>query len=524
MRQALKSTFVVTLFALPVLCQQTDPRNEPNPIFRVTVVQRTTKAINYQYRAEPTLIDFRGTVLLPKGKGDAIVQSKQGRTEISARFENVEDPGRYGREYLTYVLWALTPDGRPHNLGEVIPGTGDKARLRVTTDYQAFALIVTAEPYSAVRLPSDVVVLENQVRPDTVGKIEEVDAKYDLLPRGQYAWQVPDKLTASVHGAPKVSMHEYEALSELYQAQNAIGIAHTLNAEQYAPNTYAKAQQLYQEAVQLHNSKANSSRVVEIAREAAETAEDARVIAGKREQETKLAQAQLDLAAAQQAKAQAQAEARDAQSQAQAAQAQADAERAAREHAEADAATARERATRAAAEAQTAVNQSNSGRLAERQPHDGAQKSALRMQLLEQLNGPLATRDTPRGLVATIPASGFDGAILNPASGDHVARIASILAAHPGLQIAVEGHSDDAHAAVLSAQHAESVRDILISHGVPSSAVSAHGLGNAHPLASNATAAGREENQRVEIVISGNPIGNIPFWDSGYSLTSREQP
>ncbi len=132
-------------------------------------------------------------MLLAKAKGDAIVQSKQGRTEISARFENLSDPGRFGREYLTYVLWALTPDGRPHNLGEIVPGSGDKARLHVTTDYQAFALIVTAEPYSAVRQPSDVVVLENQVRPDTVGKIEEVDAKYELLPRGDYAWQVPDQ-------------------------------------------------------------------------------------------------------------------------------------------------------------------------------------------------------------------------------------------------------------------------------------------------------------------------------------------
>jgi hypothetical protein len=116
------------------------------PIFQVTVVERTTKAINYQYRADPTMIDFRGTVLMAKAKGDAVVASKQGRTEIDARFENFPSPQGFGREYLTYVLWALTPEGRPHNLGEIVPGSSDKAKLHVTTDLQAFALIVTAEP------------------------------------------------------------------------------------------------------------------------------------------------------------------------------------------------------------------------------------------------------------------------------------------------------------------------------------------------------------------------------------------
>src|SRR5580704_18740076 len=169
------------------MCQQV-------PIYQVTVVERTVKAINYKYRSEPTMIDFRGTVLLPKAKGKALVQSKQGRTDIEVRFENLTEPQRFGVEYLTYVLWALTPDGRPHNIGEVVPGTSDKAKLRVTTDMQAFAMIVTAEPYSAVRQPSNVVVLENVVRPDTVGKIEHVDAKVELLPRGLYSYHVPDQL------------------------------------------------------------------------------------------------------------------------------------------------------------------------------------------------------------------------------------------------------------------------------------------------------------------------------------------
>ncbi len=330
------------------------------------------------------------------------------------------------------------------------------------------------------------------------------------------------KLSAEANAAPKVSMREYETLSELYQAQNAIGIAQSLNAQEYAPNTYAKAQQLYQEALQLHNSKANSSRVIETAREAAQTAEDARVIADKREQDTKLAQAQLDVTAAQQAKAQAEAEARDAKSQAQAAQAQAEAERAARQRAEAEVAAVRQQTARPAAATPSPAPQSQNIQPPPAPRQDTAQNSAaVRMQLLEQLNGPLATRDTPRGLVATIPASAFKGATLSGADADRVARVAAILAAHPGLRIDVEGHTDSAQAEMISAQHAEAVRDMLVAHGIPANAVSAHGLGSGHPVASNATPAGREENQRVEIVISGDPIGNTPFWDRGYSLNSR---
>ena len=261
------------------------------PLYHITVVQRTVKAVNYQYRTEPTQIDFRGTVLLPQAKGDAWVESKRGRTEIDANLERMEPSQRFGREYLTYVLWAITPEGRPHNLGELILGGSGKGHLRVTTDLQAFAMIVTAEPYSAVRTPSDVVVMENEVRPDTAGKIESVSAKYELMPRGQYTWQVSESLTKELANAPRVSSNEYDALLELYQAENAIGIARQAGAEQYAPNTLAKAQQLLGSAQTWNVRNKGDRHVVEYAREATQTAEDARVIAQQREQEAKLSAA-----------------------------------------------------------------------------------------------------------------------------------------------------------------------------------------------------------------------------------------
>ncbi|HLK48473.1 MAG TPA: DUF4398 domain-containing protein [Bryobacteraceae bacterium] len=295
--------------------------SQPTPIYRVTVVEHGIDAVNYQYRAAPTKIDFRGTVLLPDAKGQATVQSRQGRTEIDARFEKLLPPTRFGREYLTYVLWALSPDGASYNIGEVIPDASDHAALRVTADLQTFGMIITAEPYASVRQPGNVVVLENHARPDTVGKVQPIQPKPELMPRGQYTWQLPATSDAPSN-APKVSMSRYEALLQLYQAQNAVNIAQTEDAERYAPDAFAAAQRSLSEAQRLNATKANTKLVVQSAREAAQHAEDARQIAVKKKQDEQLA-------AAERAKAQAEAAARQAQSEAEAARQQAD--RAARE-------------------------------------------------------------------------------------------------------------------------------------------------------------------------------------------------
>jgi outer membrane protein OmpA-like peptidoglycan-associated protein len=494
--------------AIPLLAQQTGPA----PIYRVTVTERTVKAVNYEYRSGPTLIDFRGTVLMPKAKGEASVASKQGRCEIDAHFENISDSQRFGREYLTYVLWALTPDGRPHNIGEIVAGSSDKSHLRVTTDFQAFAMIVTAEPYSAVRTPSDVVVLENEVRPDTVGKIEQVEARYELMPRGHYSYQVPASMT---NNAPKVSMRKYEELLEVYQAQNAVNVAQAAHAGELAPNTFAKAQQLLTEAQQLEHSNGDSSRVVQTARESAQTAEDARLIAERRAQDEALAKAQADVAAAQQAQKSAAAEIQQARAEAENARAQADAERAARERAEAEAAAARAAAQQT--QAQARLNQEQQSTLPD---HDVAQRrrGELRMQLLEKMNAPLPTRDTPRGLVSTLSGNWFEGPALRPAAIAQIQRLAAILTAFPGLRIEVEGHTAVPGTEPLSAERAAAVRDVLVARGVAPDAIVSRGFGNSRPIASNATTSGREQNQRVEVIVSGDPIGTVPFWDSTYRL------
>ncbi len=513
-----RGALLAAIAASSTYAQQADP-DRRQPIYQVTVIERTTKAVNYNYRSGPTLIDFRGTVLLPKAKGIANVHSKQGRTEIDASLEGLTAPSQFGRPYLTYVLWAITPEGRPHNLGELVSNTSDKAHVQVTTDLQAFALIVTAEPYSAVRQPGDVVVAENQVRSDTVGKIEEVNAKYELLPRGTYTLDKSAKLDAEVANAPKVSMHEYEALSEIHQAQSAINYAQMANAQKYAPNTFTKAQQLLDEARQIHRAKGERRRVVEAAREASQTAEDARVMAERRQREEQVVLAQSAASEADRARARAEMDAQRARTEAGNALAQADAERAARQRAEAEAAAQRQRAVDAEARAAVKPAPTASVEIIRVPDNSGLQKTRVRMKLLEDLNASLATRDTPRGLVITLPDAAFAGASVRGQIAEQLNRAGAVLARMPGLHVEIEGHSDTTANESLAAKRADVVRSQLVRY--LSSSMSARGVGNTRPLASNATFEGREENQRVEIIISGDAIGSVPFWDRTYRLTRR---
>ena len=504
---------------------QSPPAQDANvPMYRVTVVERTVRAVNYQYRSGPTQIDFRGTVLMPSAKGEAVVESKSGRTEIDAKFDRVDAPARFGSEYLTYVLWAITPDGHAKNLGEVLTSSSDKGRMRVTTDLQSFGLIVTAEPYAAVRLPSDVVVMENVVRPDTLGTTEPINIKYELMPRGAYTYNVP----ADLHpGGPKVSMDRYETLVELYQAQNALQIAQSQGADQYAPEIFSRAQKQYEHARQLDTAKAGRNPVISAAREAAETAEDARMVAAQRRRDQELTKARDEAASERQRRIQAEAAAHQAQ-------AQATAQPAALRQSEAmaDAATGAPAPPPPLTEPATAPSSAGSSFVAQPAPgsanranlsDEGRQKLDLRLSLLHELNGALEARDTPRGLTITVPDADFSGGSLNSAVSPALARIASTIQAHPGLTVEVDGNTDAAGNQAEGAAYvrAEAVVAALVRSGLPANLVSARSLGSTRPVASNATASGRDQNRRVEIVISGSPIGTMPYWDKPYSLNPK---
>jgi outer membrane protein OmpA-like peptidoglycan-associated protein len=476
---------------------QGSPPPDPQPIYRVTVVSRTLQAINYEHRSGPTKIDFQGTVLLPKAKGDATVESKRGRISVDARFDHMDPPTKFGREYLTYVLWAITPEGRPKNLGELVVDGSNKAKISVTTDLQALGLMVTAEPYYSVTTPSDVVVLENIVRPDTIGRVEEVAAKYELLPRGQYTLNIsPNQLRTVGSEAEALPYDRYEAVLELYQAQNAIQIARSLGADRYASDTLSKAETLLGEAQSLQARKQDTHMIVSRAREAAQMAEDARIVTVKRRDEDRLSRERQQDLEESRARTRAEAEAQQAQAQAAADRSAAEADRAEAERARAIAERARPEPPPARAD---------NSQMIQRQ---------TRANLLAGLNNILPTRDTPRGLVVVVPSSMLETSPQNPAppAARQLAQIAALITTYPGLNVRVEGYTDDRNTDIedraISQGRAQVVRDILITNGVPPRAATAVGYGKDRPVASNESAAGRDQNRRVEIVILGQALSS----------------
>jgi outer membrane protein OmpA-like peptidoglycan-associated protein len=544
--------------------QPSDRHEDRAPEFRVRTINRTVEAVNYQHRGRSTKLDFAGTELMLSARGEAEVKSKRGSIAIEAEFSNLDKPTSFGSEYLTYVLWAISPEGRAVNLGEVLVGDNSRSKLKVTTTLQAFALIVTAEPYYAVQQPSNVVVLENAVRPDTRGTTEEVHAKFELMERGGYlptGYKIdPIVLNA---GLPL----------EFYEARNAMRIAKSEDAEQYADESFGHALKLMDKADQYAIDKHHQNKqLIAISREVVQTAEDARTIAVKRMDEARnheerrqldnaLVDSQAQTADATRRSERSDANAANAQSDAALAnnkaqqsetdnanlRAQRDSERIAsaetqaqtqaqieaatrqRDKALADQANAQVESNRAQADsAQTrldmAASQASSARAVSDAQQDAAkanlhaqqadsEKAEMRARLSTQLNLVLQTRDSARGLIVNMSDVLFDTGkySLKPGAREKLAKVAGILLAYPGINVQVGGYTDnvggDDMNQALSEQRAGSVRDYLVESGVNSNSVTARGYGNTQPVATNDDATGRQQNRRVELVVSGEIIG-----------------
>ena len=512
------------------------------PLFRVTVVGRTTPAVNYRPRSGDTKIDFEGTPLMPMATGNAVVSGEKGYMHIDARFDKLAPPEQFGREYLTYVLWAVTPEGRATNLGEV-QRDDDDARVKVTTELQAFGLILTAEPYFAVTQPSDVVVMENVLRDNTRGRVETIQAKYELLKRGSY---LMNQDLARLNIKPL----EPGAPLDLAEARNAVALARLAGADRYAADTFNKAAALLSDAEQAREKRRNRNDIMQPARQAAQTAEDARLVALQRQEEEfqaeqrRLAkvreedalararaeaeqrrQAELNAQAAATARAQAEQNAQAAAAQrADAERAKADAERAkseadaARAQAEAErqraeAARAEAEAERQRAEASLRNAEAEASRARDLAAASEREKTELRERLRQQLNVILETRETARGLIVNLSDVLFDTAqaTLKPGAREKLAKVSGILVTHPGLKLEIEGHTDsvgsDEYNQGLSERRAESVRSYLVSQRIAPQSITTVGLGESRPVASNDNAAGRQRNRRVELIVSGEAIG-----------------
>jgi outer membrane protein OmpA-like peptidoglycan-associated protein len=525
---------VYLTFSLSSLAAQDDSRpsqsdqgaspsqNDRVSVFRVNVFARTTKAVNYRHRGGSTTVDFHGTNLMPGVGGHAKVDGKVGRLAISAELTRLQPARTYGGQYLTYVLWAITPEGRAVNLGEVLPGDNGKSKLDVTTDLQAFGLIVTAEPYYAVTHPSNEVVAENILRQETKGFEEQIDTRFDVLEGGQYTIDMPADRLPATQADGRVPL-------DLLEARNAVAIAKAAGAEQYAATSLGKATDMLERAEDYLQRKQGRTPIGTAARGATQMAEDARVLTLRRKEQDRLA---AERRARQEAQERAEADARAAQERAAQAQAQSDEDARRRGEAERAQAEAQQRQADSLAAQQQAQAQADAARQAaeesERQKeaaqratadaeHARAeaiqQKEEMRARLLAQLNQVLQTRDTARGLVVNMPDVLFDfnKYTLKPAARERLARVSGIVLAYPDLKLEIEGHTDsigsDGYNQTLSEKRAAAVQDYLISSGVTTANVTARGLGKSDPVADNNSAAGRKLNRRVEMIVSGDVIG-----------------
>ena len=503
-------------------------------------VSHTTKAMNYRRSGGSAKVSFQGTDLMPTASGEAEVKAKNNRMEIEAKFARLDDATKFGLEYLTYVFWAISPQGRAQNMGEITLKNG-LAEIKADTDMQTFGMIVTAEPYFAVTQPGSMVVLENSLSTGASGKVEDIDATYELLGPDAYS-SSNTKIDNAIFGIDR------NTPLELFEARNAVRVAHNANAEKYAPAAWAKAQQQLSAAEDSYRQKRDRKLIDSASRDATETAEESRVMAVKQKAEED-AQAKIaaEKLAAEQREAQARADAAaEAQRRQQAEQErqQADQERLQAEQAKAEAERMKQEAQQAAQEAARQQQQAEAARqaalvqeqAAENQAQQAAQakaaaeaetakarqsaaqaeaeKAQLRAQLLQQFNAVLQTRDSARGLIVNMSDVLFDtgSATLKPGAREKLAKISGILLAHPGLTLQVEGHTDsvgtDEFNQELSGRRADAVRDYLAEEGVPASTMTAQGFGKTQPVATNDTPEGRQRNRRVELVVNGAAIGN----------------
>ncbi|MBI3654306.1 MAG: OmpA family protein [Acidobacteria bacterium] len=490
----------------------------------VVLAKRATLAVKYPDN-DGTSVDMIGTALQPRLRGRAEVKRKEGRTRIKLDLKNLQNPQTLGAFYTTYILWAVAPEGQADNMGE-LSVKGNESKIEVTTPYQTFGLIVTAEPYGTVKLPSPTIVAENILRDKTEGTITSSQIEYRGDSGAYYrvaaTEMTPDFSTPlvvlgarrSVEIARRAGARQYAA-SELQEAENRLAVleslwvAHRKHEEKFgseardvmrlAEQARSLAVERMEQARLMAERRAAGQAITESQNEADRAksdAERARLEAERAKMETEDIRAALQrsedaLMAAHKNVEQAKTEA---------------------ERAKANEEVARLEAERARLESQEAKQATAEAR---QQFEDvKRERDALQQRLFVSLSAILETRREARGLIVSLSDVLFDfnKATLKPGAREKLSKLAGILLAYPGkYQIEIEGHTDsigsDDYNLKLSEDRAKSVRDYLNSAGIGANKIIAvRGFGKAKPVTTNDTAEGRQMNRRVEIIIGDNEV------------------
>jgi outer membrane protein OmpA-like peptidoglycan-associated protein len=466
---------VICFAAIATAQDQAPPQDQGIPASALTT--KSAQAVGYEVDTGNTKVSLTATDLMPGASGEAKVQvkSKAGRANIDIDVKGLKPASSLGAEFLTYVLWVVTPEGRTGNTGELLLNKDGNGKLSATSPAQAFSLIVTAEPYFVVRVPSEMVVLQSEPQKGTKGKIYPV-AEYKLMKRAQYE-ELGNPL--SLTPDPKTPL-------SVYEARNAVEVAKSHQADKYAPEIFQKATASLQMTENAVNSKAENNTIIATARQTAQFAEDARALSVQRQEEERIKN-EREAAAA---KAKAEAEAKAA----------------------AEAAEAKQKADEAAAEAKRKADAEIAAQEAARKQAE-LEKQQLRERLLEQFNRVLPTTDTDRGLVVNMGDVLFatGKADLGSDAKIALAKLTGIVLNYPSLKLAIGGYTDSTGSEdfnqKLSQARADAVLSYLVDQGLDSSGLSSQGYGMSNPVADNSTPQGRQKNRRVEIVVSGEVIG-----------------
>ena len=468
---------------------------------QVVVAKRTTLAVKYEEN-DGTSVNLIGTNINPRAMGKAEVKRTQGRTRVRLMMQRLGHPQRLGAHATTFILWAVAPEGQADNLAEL--PVKDRFAIEVTTAFQTFGLIITAEPHSAVKRPSPAIVAENSLRQGTEGQIE--------ASRIEDGGDAGTFYIVSSPSAPPIAA-DFRTPLLVLGARRAVAIARNAGAQHYADADYRQAELKLAALEQTWPRKRNDVEEYSgLARDVMRLGEHARMLAVER-----AAQARLDAErrAASDTIAIAQSEAGRERRDADRAREQAAAYREELRRAEREVAAARERvaqaqteADRAKANEELALVQAEQSRLdAERATRE---RKEAEQWLLIALSEILETRSEARGLIVNLSDVLFDldKATLKPGAREKLSKLAGILLAYPGsYRMEIEGHTDslgsEDYNLWLSRERAETVRDYLLQSGIRAERiVSTQGLGEVRAVATNDTPEGRQANRRVEIVIA----------------------
>jgi len=507
--------------------------------------RRQILAVKY-IEDDKTSVNMAGTSLDPRASGKAEVEFKHGRSMIKLEMENLGHPQALGAYYTTYILWAIAPEGQAESLVEL--PIGGKLHLDATTKLQTFGLMITAEPHARVALPSPVIVAENVLRSRTEGGTGVSKIEYS---GDSGAWYVVSSSSPALNA-------DYNTPLLILGARRAVWIAQRADAQSFAAPELREAEvklevleQNWPQSRRHNDDRKNQERYGGQARDVMGLAEHARSLSVERSAQARLAeerrnssntiaQAQSDADRARteadrsatdadRARSQAERATTDAnRSRSQAERATADAERSkseaerarmsereGAERAARDSDISRERVARAQSDTETAkANEATATDEAMRSRHQAEdamrERDAARQSLFVSLSAILETRREARGLIVNLSDVLFDTgqATLKSGAREKLSKLAGILMAYPGgYQVEVEGHTDSVGSEQsnmrLSQGRADSVHDYLLQSGVkPERMKAGRGFGETTPVASNDTAAGRQVNRRVEIIIA----------------------